>query len=291
MDKIIAEVKETLEKEHDVIALFLFGSRAAGKEKKGSDYDFFVILDRNTKDTLREDEISRIIINKTKKLNAIVHLTFQYLYIVNEDKSLLLKISSEARLVFSKGMLFGSFKQFNLRKYYLCEWNVDMRRISSPGIVAVASLRQQIRRMLFGYKQKYNYKGARVHLKQGIVDDIGIIAEGDMLMIIDTMLGHLNYLFEKHFCSLKILHEVYLPADKMEGIWKYRLKKSLESYLAANNVFVRSIEKSGELPSDSLFIKFVRDGKAANTIRKAQELPDNIKEYLPYFKNKLQFVP
>lgn len=41
MDRIIQSVKYALEKEQDVIALFLFGSRAAGNEKKGSDYDFF----------------------------------------------------------------------------------------------------------------------------------------------------------------------------------------------------------------------------------------------------------
>ena len=161
MDRIIQSVKYALEKEQDVIALFLFGSRAAGNEKKGSDYDFFLVLDRNTKDTLREDEISRIVLDKTKQFDAIVHLTFQYLYIVNEDKSLLLKISTEGKLIFSKGVLFGSFEQLSLSRYYLCEWNIDMKKISSPGIVAISSLRQQVRRLLFGYKQKYEYKGKK----------------------------------------------------------------------------------------------------------------------------------
>lgn len=91
-----------------------------------------MVLDRNTKDTLREDEISRIVLDKTKQFDAIVHLTFQYLYIVNEDKSLLLKISTEGKLIFSKGVLFGSFEQLSLSRYYLCEWNIDMKKISSP---------------------------------------------------------------------------------------------------------------------------------------------------------------
>ena len=291
MDRIIQSVKYALEKEQDVIALFLFGSRAAGNEKKGSDYDFFLVLDRNTKDTLREDEISRRVLDKTKQFDAIVHLTFQYLYIVNEDKSLLLKISTEGKLIFSKGVLFGSFEQLSLSRYYLCEWNIDMKKISSPGIVAISSLRQQVRRLLFGYKQKYEYKGKKVHLKEGIVDNIGVIAEGDMLLVIDAMFGHLNYLLEAHFCRLKILHEVYLPADKVEGIWKYKLKKLLENYLSEKNSFVRSVQKIDYGSDAKIFIKFIRNGKAANTLRRVNELPESVKEYLGYFKESLSFVP
>lgn len=292
MDKVTEEVKGILEKEHDVIALFLFGSRATGRERKSSDYDFFLILDRNTRDTLREDEISMLVLSRTKKLGAMVHLTFQYLFILDEDKSLLLKISSEAKPIFSKGLLFGSFGQLNLQKYYLCEWNVGIKQISSPSIVVVSSLRQQVRRLLFGYRQKYKYKGQKVHLKQGLVDGIGIIAEGDMLMIIDSMFGYLNYLLENHSCRLKILHEVYLPADKVEGIWKYRLKKQLENYFGEKDTFMREVKKIDyNLPNASLFIKFTRKGKAANTLRKMSELPDSVREYLGYFKDNLRFVP
>lgn len=292
MDRIIQIVKSTLEKEQDVIALFLFGSRAAGNENKGSDYDFFLILDRNTRDTLREDKISKIVSDKTKQLNAIVHLTFQYLYIVNEDKSLLLKISAEGKLIFSKGMLFASFEQVNLNKYYLCEWDINIKKISAPGIVIISSLRQQVRRLLFGYKQKYEYKGEKVHLKEGIVDNIGMIAEGDMLLVIDTMFEHLSYLLEAHFCKLKILHEVYIPAGKVEGIWKYRLKKMLENYLNEKNSFVRSIQKIDYgLPNAKIFIKFMHNGRAANTLIKVKELPESVKEYLGYFKDSLSFAP
>lgn len=292
MDRIIQIVKSALEKEQDVIALFLFGSRAVGSEKKGSDYDFFVILDRNTRDILREDEISKTVLDKTKQLNAIVHLTFQYLYIVNEDKSLLLKISSEGKLIFSKGVLFGSFEQLNLNKYYLCEWNIDMSRISAPSIVVISSLRQQVRRLLFGYKQRYEYKGEKMHSKKGIVDNIGVIAEGDMLLVIDTMFEHLSYLLENHFCKLKILHEAYLPADKVEGIWKYKLKKLLENYLNEKSSFVRSVQKIDyDLPEARIFIKFMRNGKTANTLRKVKELPESVKEYLGYFRESLNFVP
>ena len=109
MDRIIQSVKYALEKEQDVIALFLFGSRAAGNEKKGSDYDFFLVLDRNTKDTLREDEISRRVLDKTKQFDAIVHLTFQYLYIVNEDKSLLFKNKHRRKIDFQQGCAFRLF--------------------------------------------------------------------------------------------------------------------------------------------------------------------------------------
>ncbi|MDI6737243.1 MAG: nucleotidyltransferase domain-containing protein [Nanoarchaeota archaeon] len=290
MDRIIQSVKSALEKEQDIIALFLFGSRAAGNEKRGSDYDFFLILDKNTRDTFREDEISKIVLDKTKQLNAIVHLTFQYLYIINEDKSLLLKISAEGKLIFSKGMLFGSFEQLNLCKYYLCEW--DIKKISAPGIVVISSLRQQVRRLLFGYKQRYEYKGEKVHLKKGIVDNIGVIAEGDMLLVIDTMFEHLNYLLESHFCKLKILHEAYLPAGKVEGIWKYKLKRLLENYLSEKNSFARSIQKIDYgLPDAKVFIKFTRNGRAANTLRKVNELPESVKEYLGYFRENLCFVP
>ena len=292
MDRVIQIVKSAMGKEQDVIALFLFGSRAAGNGRKGSDYDFFLILDRNTRDTLREDEISKIVLDKTKELNAIVHLTFQYLYIVNEDKSLLLKISTEGKLIFSKGVLFASFEQLNLHKYYLCEWEINIKKIPAPSIVIISSLKQQARRLLFGYKQRYEYKGKKMHLKEGIVDNRGVIAEGDMLLVIDTMFEHLSYLLEAHFCRLKILHEVYFPAGKVEGIWKYKLKKMLENYLNEKNSFARSVQKTDYgLPDAKIFIKFTRNGRAANTLIKVKELPESVKEYLSYFRNSLSFAP
>ena len=130
-----------------------------------------------------------------------------------------------------------------------------------------------------------------MHLKEGIVDNIGVIAEGDMLLVIDAMFGHLNYLLEAHFCRLKILHEVYLPADKVEGIWKYKLKKLLENYLSEKNSFVRSVQKIDYGSDAKIFIKFIRNGKAANTLRRVNELPESVKEYLGYFKESLSFVP
>ncbi|MEK6816965.1 MAG: nucleotidyltransferase domain-containing protein, partial [Nanoarchaeota archaeon] len=58
-EEFVKAIAETLEKESDIIALFLFGSQAKEGGKRGSDYDFFAVLDRNAKDTLREDEITR----------------------------------------------------------------------------------------------------------------------------------------------------------------------------------------------------------------------------------------
>ena len=77
----------------------------------------------------------------------------------------------------------------------------------------------------------------------------------------------------------------------MEGIWKYKLKKLLENYLSEKNSFVRSVQKIDYGSDAKIFIKFIRNGKAANTLRRVNELPESVKEYLGYFEDNLSFVP
>lgn len=283
MDEIISIVSDTLKNEKDIIALFLFGSRAIGGEKKTSDYDFFVVLDKNTKDSLREDELSQLVFEKTKN-KAIVHLTFQYLYVLDEDKSLLLKISQEGKLIFSKALLLGSYEQAGLQRFFLCTWQIDENRFLTNKEKGIKTSKQIINRIFNGYSQKYTYKSEKKVSKfKGLADNSGIFFTKDTLIIIDLVFDHVKAIIEKHNGKLFIQSELYIPKEKIKNFEKYRLKKEFEVLLGKElkkNIFVFSYSV---FDHDKVHIKYYPERNLVglkSIIIKLKELPDQIYKQL-----------
>jgi predicted nucleotidyltransferase len=282
MDEVINKVSETLKKEDDVLALFLFGSRAINENTKNSDYDFYVILDNNTKDSLREDEISRKVHEATEKFNQEIHLTFQYLFIVNEDKSLILKISSEGKLLFSKTYLIAQYKQFGLQRCFICKWEIDEKKfISGNKKELVRNSKLLISRMLHGYVQKYSYNGKQKEsVKKGLVDNKTIFGVGEIIIVPDIMFEHMKYFIEQNRGEVSIINSCYIPADSIEGISKYYLKKDLERIIKIRKkidkaLFITSIDA---FDSDKVHVKFECTGKKQTTIIPIKELPENMQK-------------
>ncbi|MFO8016523.1 MAG: nucleotidyltransferase domain-containing protein [Candidatus Woesearchaeota archaeon] len=297
MDEIIKKVSGILDKEDDVIALFLFGSRARGEGRKESDYDFYVVLDRNAKDSLREDEILKKVHEATKGCKSEVHLTFQYLFIVTEDKSLILKISSEGKLIFSKTYLIAPYRQFGLQKYFICRWGMDEKGFSGSDKKAfIRNSRLLISRMLHGYKQKYTYQGEKKESrKEGLVDNRTIFGEGGIIIMPDMMFDHIKYFIEKNrgkVAVMSILNSCYIPSDSIEGIEIYNIKRELERFISTRDktdkrLFITSITP---LDSDKLSVKFECEGedKKRNTIILRKELPQEMQKRI--IKRKHEFV-
>lgn len=286
MDEVIKTVSETLEKDADVLALFLFGSRARNENEEGSDYDFYVILDKNARDSLREDEIHGRIMEVTKSYKQEIHLTFQYLFVVNEDKSLILKISSEGRLIFSKTYLIAPHKQFGLQRYFICRWEVNEKRFGGGNKKEfIRTGKLLINRLLYGYTQKYTYGGELKESKRvGLVDNKNIFGEGGMIIIPDMTFDFIRYFIEKNrgkLIVMKILNSCYIPRESV-NIEKYDMKKKLEQFIknrtnAGMDLFVTSI---APFDLDKICVKFedIRKGQKMNTIIPIKELPPELQK-------------
>ncbi len=279
-DKITEIVSEILEKEQDVLTLFLFGSIATGTNKTESDYDFYVILDKNTKDSIREDELSKLVFESTKEFKIEVHLTFQYLFILDEDKSLILKISNEGKLIFSKTYLIAPYKQFGLQKYFICKWGIDTRRfLSGNKESGIRTNKLLISRILYGYAQKYSYQGElKESKKEGLIDNKVMFGEKETILILDSMFNHIKCLIENKNGTLQILNTCYMPISDIKGIETYHGKKDLESFLKkdkklSKEPFVNSVSLLG---SDTLWIRYDLKTEHCNTGINIKNLPEEL---------------
>lgn len=296
MDEVIKTVSETLEKEEDVLALFLFGSRARNENEEGSDYDFYAILDRNVRDSLREDEIYGKIVEATKDYKREIHLTFQYLFMVNEDKSLILKISSEGKLIFSKTYLIAPHKQFGLQKYFICRWRADEKRFGGGNKKEfIRTSKLLINRLLYGYTQKYTYRGKLKESKRvGLVDNKNIFGEGGIIIIPDMTFDFIKYFIEKNrgkLVVMKILNSCYIPWESI-NVEKYDMKKKLENFIknmneADTELFVTSIVP---YDFDKIRVKFenVGEDQKRNMIIPIRELPPEMQKNI-IIKKKHEF--
>ncbi len=278
-EEFVKTITKTLEKESDIIALFLFGSQAKEEGKRGSDYDFFIVLDRNAKDTLREDEITRKAIDSAKEYKEELHLTFQYLFIVDDDKSLMLKISSEGKLLFSKTYLIMPYKQLGLQKYIICKWDVDIKRFGSGNKEAfVKNSRLMISRALYGYTQKYEYNGKQKESRRnGIVDNKAIFGSGNEIIAPEIMLEHLKYVVEKNNGKLKMLNSCYMPIDSvnMEPLYAKMELESLIKKRQPEPVFVTSVKR---FDSNKLYVKYRVGDQRHNSMKDIESLPISLQK-------------
>lgn len=288
-DRIIEIVKETLEKEQDVLALYLFGSRARGDFKKISDYDFYVFLNHTTKNSLREDQLYSHISRITEEFNVDIHLTFQYLFIVDEDRSLLLKITGEGKLLFSKALLFGSFEQIGLKRYYLCLWDVNADTIQ-PLVNTKANRNkfkrmqiQLINRILKGYKQPYFYKKEkRISKKVGLIDGVGVIGDSignsRMLLVLESYLPLLHRLITEHFGTITVLYPVYIPSTSLPDLEKYILYVGLQEYLRKEKKNSELLLLGYEIPNlEKISLNYLEGKQRMNTLISIEKLPEEIR--------------
>ena len=291
-DKIIEAVSETLKEEEDILALFLFGSRARKDNKTESDYDFYIILDKNTKDSLREDEISKKVLAITKRFKADIHLTFQYLFILDEDKSLMLKISNEGKILFSKECLIVPYKQFGLQRYFICKWNLDKKIFKGKNKEAeMRTSKLMISRMLYGYVQAYLYKGQKKELKKaGVIDNKAMFGEKETIVILDSMFHHIKHLIESKNGTIKIINMCYIPTENIE-IDKYNGKIKLEKFIRKDKnlreeLFVKSVKP---FDIDKIYVRYDYKGKSSHTIQNIKTLPEDVQNNI-ISKKECKFV-
>jgi predicted nucleotidyltransferase len=101
LNKLTKKELNRLSKKYGIRSLYIFGSRAIGREKLSSDYDFAVILDEK----IKKEKYSQYKLNIISELLRLVNTDHIDLVILNsDDVPLLLKynIIKEGKVIFDK---------------------------------------------------------------------------------------------------------------------------------------------------------------------------------------------
>jgi len=166
---LIKCLKKELYKIKEINAVILFGSFSRGDySTKHSDIDVMVFLDKIEKDKKLEEKILKKIINLNLGKEISVHTIFQYKKIDEEDKSLMLTIANEGKVLFAKESLIISKNILGLKSYFLIKF--DTSRINPI-------IKNKLQRFLYGYI----IKGKRY---KGIVDGEEILNAGKGAIIL-----------------------------------------------------------------------------------------------------------
>lgn len=168
-EEFIFSINKEFLKIKEISAIVLFGSWARGDYSlRHSDVDLMIFLDRITPDPKIEENIRKQIINRSLGEEINIHPLFQYRKIEEEDKSLMLTIGREGKVIFSRDTLVISRNLLGLKEYFLIKFE-------NAGTKAVSKNRLQ--RFLYGYK----IKGKKY---QGIVDEEKVFSAGKGAIIL-----------------------------------------------------------------------------------------------------------
>ena len=168
-EELISSLQKNLAKFKEINAVVLFGSFAREDYSiRHSDLDVMVFLDEAEENKALEEKIRERIINLNLGKEISVHTVFQYKKIGEEDKSLMLTIAKEGRVVFARSSLVISKNLLGLGEYFLLKFE-------TAGVNPV--VKNKLQRFLHGYKvggKKY----------QGIVDEEKVFSAGKGAIIV-----------------------------------------------------------------------------------------------------------
>lgn len=148
----ISALKKELPKFQEIIAAVLFGSISRGDfSSRHSDMDVMIFFNLKDKNQLLEEKIRKKILELSLGKKVNVHIVFQYKKVKEEDRSLMLTLSKEGKIIFSRGTIVLSEEILGLVPYYLIKF--DTTDISQV-------VKNKLQRFLHGYTfQKKHYAG------------------------------------------------------------------------------------------------------------------------------------
>lgn len=176
-------LKAELQKFKEINALVLFGSFAREDYSvRHSDIDLMVFIDTEKKDTMLEEKVRKSIIKHSLGKLINIHAVFQYKKVDEEDRSLMLTVAREGRVMFAKKTIVLSYNILGLKPFVLLRFN-------TAGVKPVAKNRLQ--RFLYGYKIKgKQYKG--------IIDGENVLSAGQGAIILPEEMVDKITLFARH---------------------------------------------------------------------------------------------
>lgn len=176
-NQALEETAGYLKKNKKVLAIILFGSMARGEvSPRHSDIDLFVFIDLAKSDAELEKKLLAKAIEVGNKYKVIIHLTFQYRKVEEEDKSLIKKLVQEGRVLYSKKMLIISDELLGFKPFELIIFD-------TKGTTQLQ--RTKFSRFLHGAKLWYKKDGKKVVKKyEGIIDNKEIFGAGKGALLI-----------------------------------------------------------------------------------------------------------
>lgn len=177
--RALEEASSILKKHKKITVVILFGSVARGDfSPRHSDIDLFLLIDEKEPSLKLEQELNALAIAIGNKYKITIHLTFQYLNITGEDKSLIKKIAREGRVIFNKNMLIISKDILGLRPYELIFFNTKK---------ATPLQRTKFSRFLHGASLWYKKGGQKMVRKYpGAIDNQTIFEAGKGALLIEA---------------------------------------------------------------------------------------------------------
>ena len=151
-NSLMNSLKKELIKIEEISAVVLFGSYARGDYSlRHSDIDIMIFIDKDKKNLKLEEKIRKIIIKLSLDKDLSVHALFQYKKIEEEDRSIMLTIANEGKVLFAKKTLVISDNILGLKGYLLIKFD-------TAGVKPV--IKNKLQRFLYGYTIKgKRYKG------------------------------------------------------------------------------------------------------------------------------------
>ncbi len=168
-EEFIGLIRKGLEPIPEINAVVLFGSYARGDYSlRHSDVDLMVFLDKEQKDLMLEEKIRRKVIEAGFGKELSPHVVFQYKTVEEDDKSLLVTIAREGKVLFARRTIIISQNQAGLTAYILV-------RFDTTGCAPV--VKNRLQRFLYGYL----VKGKRY---RGIVDEQKVLSAGKSAIMV-----------------------------------------------------------------------------------------------------------
>ena len=168
-EDFLAAVKKELAAVPEINAVVLFGSLARGDYSlRHSDIDLMIFIDQEKKNPRLEERIRKKIILASMGKELSSQAVFQYKTVEEEDKSLLVTIAREGKVLFARRTIIISQNQAGLTSYTLI-------RFETAGCAPV--VKNKLQRFLHGYTVKgKHYKG--------IIDEQRVFSAGKSAIMV-----------------------------------------------------------------------------------------------------------
>ena len=168
-DELIKTLRKELQKFGEVSAVVMFGSFARGDySTRHSDIDVMVFIDKENEDVQLEEKIRKAIIKHNLGKIIGAHVLFQHKNVGEEDRSLMLTIAKEGKVIFARKTIVISQNILGLKSFILL-------RFDTTGKQPV--VKNRLHRFLHGYTLKgKHYKG--------IIDGENVFSAGQGAIIV-----------------------------------------------------------------------------------------------------------
>ncbi len=179
---LIDLLKEKLFPVEEINAAVLFGSFARGDYSvRHSDIDIMIFLDLEKEDEHLEEYVRKKVISLNLGKDVGIHVLFQYKKINEEDRSLMLTISREGKVLFTKKMIFIGTEILGLKPYLLIKFETAD---TDPLI------KNKLQRFLHGYTINGKYY-------EGIINNENVLQAGKGAIIAVENISDKIFLFAK----------------------------------------------------------------------------------------------